>query len=296
MKIRHLFSLITLLAISVQVYAQEIKPRIMATFDLEEMLSKKPRINVEVGTGVSLQATTGSYGEIISLKVEDQRQTVKEFTAKDSLMRNIMTLSRIEVDGAHYFALDVFTGGAHCCLIMHFFAKPDRSQRLRYLGATASREVGDGVDMNKSIFLQNGQLFLEWEDSRFSYFHTSYAKSQLFFPIYYRLTPTSLTLDNTSFKDRYVKQIGDTENQIRKLAVSGRKKPATILSDVDKGDFTGGFTDELGQLLVKRTILHLYAGEEDKAWQSLATDLQKYYKSDRGLATLKSEIRKTLSR
>lgn len=270
-----------------EVYAQEVKPKIAATFDL----SGKTQINLDAGAGVGVRAITdsNSYGDVIRLTVEDQRQKIKEF-GNNNLGR-LTTLTRVEVGSSYYYILEVFTGGAHCCLVMHFFAKADQSQRLRYLGATSGREAGDGVDINKSLFIQNGRMFLEWEDLQFGYFHIYHAASQLFFPIFYRITPTSLTLDNAPFKDAYLKQVNRVENEIRKLAATKREKPATILNDVEKGDFS----DELGQLLIKRTILYLYAGEEEKAWQGLATDLRKYYKSDKGLATLRSEIRKTMS-
>jgi hypothetical protein len=66
--------------------------------------------------------------------------------------------------------------------------------------------------------------------------------------------------------------------------------PQSILLD-DESQF---FSDELGQLLVKRTILYLYAREDSKAWATFDRDVRKYYGTGKCLEQIKHEIGRTL--
>ncbi len=56
----------------------------------------------------------------------------------------------------------------------------------------------------------------------------------------------------------------------------------------------GLFSDELGQLLVKRTILYIYAREEKTAWQTLERDAAKHYRIDGIMPKVRQEIREIL--
>jgi hypothetical protein len=54
------------------------------------------------------------------------------------------------------------------------------------------------------------------------------------------------------------------------------------------------FSDTLGQLLVKRTILYLYAREDQKAWDTFKRDVSRYYLTSAWVPQLQEEILKTL--
>ena len=54
------------------------------------------------------------------------------------------------------------------------------------------------------------------------------------------------------------------------------------------------FSDPMGQLLVKRTILYLYAREDHKAWNSLKQGVARYYRTSAGVPQLQREIAKTI--
>lgn len=54
------------------------------------------------------------------------------------------------------------------------------------------------------------------------------------------------------------------------------------------------FSDTLGQLLVKRTILYLYAREDKLAWDTFRRDVSRYYLTSAWAPQLQDEILKTL--
>lgn len=54
------------------------------------------------------------------------------------------------------------------------------------------------------------------------------------------------------------------------------------------------FADDLGPLLVQRTILYLFAREDKKAWGTLLKDVRSRYKTTQGVGTLRREIEKLL--
>ncbi len=54
------------------------------------------------------------------------------------------------------------------------------------------------------------------------------------------------------------------------------------------------FSDEAGQLLVKRSLLYLYAGEDRNAWSTLEQGVRQHHGSTRGLGRIKSEIKRIL--
>ncbi len=55
------------------------------------------------------------------------------------------------------------------------------------------------------------------------------------------------------------------------------------------------FSDTLGQLLVKRTILYLYAREDRKAWDTLKREVPRFYRTNAWMPELQQEIEKILS-
>ncbi|MBP1721354.1 MAG: hypothetical protein H6Q50_866 [Deltaproteobacteria bacterium] len=193
--------------------------------------------------------------------------------------------ARLDHNGAGYWMIGEYTGGMHCCARYHFFARPSPGSPLRYIGTTA----GSAQAIDEQPFsCRSGSLYLEDQDTRFLSFHTSYAESALYIPTHYRLTAAGLLTDNLPFKDKYLDEIQTVEAQIA-AAAAGQKKPPEGLIGSE-----GLFSDELGQLLVKRTILYIYAREEKTAWQSLERDTAKHYRADGILPKIRQEIREIL--
>ena len=54
------------------------------------------------------------------------------------------------------------------------------------------------------------------------------------------------------------------------------------------------FANNLGQLLVERTILYLYARQDQLAWDTFRRDVTRYYRTSTWVPQLQQEINKTL--
>jgi hypothetical protein len=197
--------------------------------------------------------------------------------------------ARLAQGDIRYWMIGEYTGGLHCCARYHFFSRPAPGQALRYLGATAGS--AEGID-EEPFQCRNGVLHLEDWDTRFLYFHTPYAQSLLILPTHYRLTPSSLSVDNTPFRSRYLEEVKAVEAEMEQVLSNRTSRPATLLLGKDKGEL---FSDEAGQLLVKRTLLYLYARQDKTAWQTLERDVKKLYRQDKGLKRIRMEIQKILS-
>ena len=92
-----------------------------------------------------------------------------------------------------------------------------------------------------------------------------------------------------------MKEAAAVDGKIRQQATPQDGKAKAIL----KPGFSPGFenmmfSDTLGQLLVKRTILYLYAREDQKAWDTLKRDVSRYYLTSAWVPQLQEEILKTL--
>jgi hypothetical protein len=192
-------------------------------------------------------------------------------------------------DDVRYWMIGEYTGGMHCCARYHFFSRPASGQALRYLGVTAGS--AEGID-EEPFLCRNGALYLEDWDTRFLCFHTPCAQSQLILPTHYRLTPSSMSVDNLPFRSRYLKEVKAVEADINEAVSKRTSRPAALLVGKDKDEF---FSDEAGQLLVKRTLLYIYARQEKTAWKTLERDVRKLYRQDSGLKPIRTEIEKILA-
>jgi len=188
-----------------------------------------------------------------------------------------------------YWIITEYTGGMHCCTRYHVFSRPAPGKSVIYLGATTDGEVGRSEPF---LFCRDNSLYLEDQDVRFRHFHTSHADSRLLFPRYYQITPFTLSVDNKSFRDRYLQLARETQGKIEKILAERKTFPAAILSDYQTGMV---YSDLLGQLLAKRTILNIYAGDATTGWTKLTEDIRKYYKNDNYLAQLQAEITRILA-
>ena len=188
---------------------------------------------------------------------------------------------------ASFWMIGEYTGGAHCCARYHFFSRPAPGARLRYLGAT----TGSSEGLDEEPFLcRDKAVYFKDADIRFLYFHTPYSRSILTIPVYYRLEATSLTVQNRPFRKDYLAAVHEIDNELSDVLRKRSTVPEAILLD-DESHF---FSDELGQLLVKRTILYLYAGEDRKAWSTFDRDVRKYYGTRRTMERIKREIKRTM--
>ena len=197
--------------------------------------------------------------------------------------------ARLAQGDIRYWMIGEYTGGMHCCARYHFFSRPAPGQPLRYMGVTAGS--AQGID-EEPFSCRNGALFLQDWDTRFLYFHTPYAQSLLMLPTHYRLTPSALSVDNLPFRKRYLEEAKTVEADLARAVSKRTSRPATLLLGKDQGEF---FSDEVGQLLVKRTLLYIYARQEKTAWKTLERDARKLYRQDSGLKRIRTEIRKVLA-
>jgi hypothetical protein len=116
-------------------------------------------------------------------------------------------------------------------------------------------------------------------------------QSRLEVPIYYRLTPSSLLIDNRPFTKEYLGERASLDQEIKDLLAKRKKKPVSVLQGKTGSLF---FSDELGQLLVKQTLLYLCAGDDRNAWDTLDRGAKQHYGSTKGLEQMKLEIKKIL--
>lgn len=196
--------------------------------------------------------------------------------------------------GAYTLVVAEYTGGAHCCGQYHVFGRAAEDRTWRYLGATGA-ENGGPLPAWRVIVPKDGRLYLQEMDNRFDYFHACHACSLLgnMGPQYSLITPTGLVPDDGAFRDRYLELASEADAEVAAEASGRSKMPRAILDAPAKG-IDAAFVDDLGQLLVKRTVFYLRAGEDERAWRELSGDVRKYYETMDGVELLEREITELL--
>lgn len=271
--------------------AREVSAPAPAVVNLEQVLEGKPTATVNAGGGVTLVLATagGRFGQDLTI-MADGRQVQKLEGGR------FIACARLEAGPVTYWAIAEFTGGAHCCGQFAFLARAAAGQPVRYLGQTLGYNGGPR-DFPGSFIARQGQPYFESFDNRFDYFHASHADSLLVNvpQTYYRLTPAGLAVDNLPFKDVYMKEAAGVDSKIRRQGTPQDGKGEAILRPgFSPGFETMMFADTLGQLLVKRTILYLYAREDKLAWDTLRRDVSRYYLTSAWVPQLQAEILKTM--
>ena len=271
--------------------AQEMAAPSVAVIDLKDVLEGKSTATVNAGGGVTLVISAGgnSFEQGLTI-MADGRQVQKLAGGR------FMACARLEAGPITYWAISEFTGGAHCCGQFAFLARTAAGQPVRYLGQTMGYNGGPR-DFPGSFISRQGRLYFESFDNRFDYFHASHADCLLVnVPrTYYRLTPVALTVDNLPFKDVYMKEAAAVDQKIRRQATPQDGKPKAILKTEFGPGLEGAmFADNLGQLLVERTILYLYAREDQKAWDTFGRDVSRCYRTAAWVPQLQQEIYKIL--
>ncbi len=271
--------------------AREIAAPSPTVINLESLLEGKPTATVNAGGGVTLALSTAESQFRQNLTIMADGQQVQKLEGG-----RFMACARLEAGPITYWAISEFTGGAHCCGQFAFLARAAAGQPVRYLGQTTGYNGGP-LDFPGSFISRQGQIYFESFDNRFDYFHASHADSLLVnLPrTYYRLTPDSLTVNNIPFKPEYMNDAAAVDAKIRQQATPQDGKAKAIL----KPGFGPGFenlmfSNTLGQLLVKRTILYLYAREDRLAWETFRRDVSRYYLTSAWVPQLRREILKTL--
>ena len=262
-----------------------------AIVDLEPLLEGQSTATVNVGGGVTLMlaAVDGKFRQDLTV-LADGRQVQKLEGGR------FIACARLEAGPITYWAISEFTGGAHCCGQFAFLARAAAGQPVRYLGQTTGYNGGPR-DFPGSFTDRQGQLYFESFDNWFDYFHASHADCLLVnVPrSFYRLTPTALKVDNIPFKQEYMKDAAAVDGKIRQQAAPQDGRAEAILRPGSAPGFENMmFFDTLGQLLVKRTILYLYAREDQVAWETFKRDVSRYYATSAWVPQLQQEILKTL--
>jgi hypothetical protein len=259
--------------------------KITALVNLEKLMEGQKAITVDAGGGVSFKIVRGDSELRQKLVVFDRGQEIDELEEG-----SFSEYARVQSGGSVYWVVSQFTGGAHCCGVYYVLCRPGPGQPLRFLDVTGGHNGGP-LALAEAFVSHRGRLYLRSLDDRFDYFHASHAGSLLVNvpATFYHLTPGSMKIDNVPFKDFYLQGATETDGEIHRELAARPGQPAAILD----GD---NFSDNLGQLLVKRTLYYLYAREDQQAWQTLARDVKKYYRTTKGLLELRREIPEELAK
>lgn len=198
--------------------------------------------------------------------------------------------------GTYCLVVTEYTGGAHCCGRYHVFVRAAGAAAWTLAGVTGA-ENGGPMPAATVVLVRDGALYLREWDNRFDYFHACHACSLLgnLGPQYSRIEPDRLVPASDAFRDEYAKLAAAAEAAIAAGAKRRTTTPAAILGPAD-GTGEASFSDDLGQLLVKRTIFLLRAGEEVRAWRQFDADVARYYAAATGADLLRKEITELLAK
>lgn len=265
--------------------------QVFSEFDLSARLEGKKEAVIDAGQGLVLRLTAppqGPFGEKIALEADGRQVAEIEGGTFEECLG-------VREGTALYWIISEYTGGAHCCAVYHFFGRAGPQKPIRNLGKTKGHNGGPRP-IREALVEQKGALFFTDLDNRFDYFHASHADSMLVnLPArHYQLTPAGIRVNNLPFRARYLEQAEETQKEIQQALKKRRARPPAILKPGFGSGFEGlNFSDELGQLLVKRTVYLLFARDQT-AWQTFSRDVARYYRSPRYLPQLKADIRKKL--
>jgi hypothetical protein len=268
------------------------QPHVFSEIDLSSRLEGKKEALLEAGQGLVLRLTAppeGPFGEKLLLKTDDRRVTEIEGGTFEECLG-------VKEGAALSWIISEYTGGAHCCAVYHFFGLAGPHKPIKYLGKTEGHN-GSPLPIREALVEREGGLFFTDLDNRFDYFHASHADSMLVnLPErHYQLSPVGIRVNNLPFRALYLKHAEETQKEIEEnLKNRGSRPPAILKSGYGSGFEGLNFSDELGQLLVKRTVYLLYARENQTAWQTFSRDVARFYQSTRWLPELKAEIQKKL--
>ena len=277
-----------------QTYGEALaKLHVFSDIDLSSQIEGKKEAVIDAGQGLVVRLTAPPegrpFGESLFLKAEGRQVTKIDGGKFEECLG-------VKKNSTNYWIVSEYSGGAHCCGVYHFFAQSGPHEPVSYLGKSEGHNGGP-LPLRKCLVERGGALFFTDLDNRFDYFHESHAGSMLVnLPDrYYQLSPTGIKVNNLPFKAEYLKQAEATQQEIQREVKKRRTRPQAILGKGFGGGFANlNFSDQLGQLLVERTLYLLYAREDQKAWETFSRDVARYYKTSQGVPELKAEIQKKL--
>ncbi len=279
-----LLAAITVLAVPAQ---EQEGLAVVARVKLRGIQHGSPVAVAYMGAGVTVRVTRSTGGFVMGEVLAVVAGGTKLVEAEGGVFETA-ALYRHAAD--YHLVVTEYTGGAHCCGQYHVFSRPADSNAWRHIG-TAGAENGGPMPAWTVLAEKAGGLYLRELDNRFDYFHACHACSLLgnIGPHYSRLSPEGLAPASDAFRDEYARLAAATDAEIAAEAKRRPKKPDAILGPIDESG-ERPFVDDLGQMLVKRTIFLVRAGEEERAWQSFAVDITTYYRTADGVEILRTEI------
>ena len=147
-------------------------------------------------------------------------------------------------DNNKYVILRTFTGGAHCCVPNYIFSITPTNE-LKFI-KNIETEL-DAISLSSLVF-RNGKLYIRIRDSRFEYFFGPHP-SAFYADEYFLIDEEKVTLDNSGFKEEYVKKAEEKTKDC--FEVKNWEEQVPILC--------------IGELVVN----YLLAGEEKIAWETV---------------------------
>lgn len=275
-------------AIPVVAAAQETAPlEVVARVNLRTIQRDAPVAVAYMGAGITVRVKrhAGEWPGGDVLTVVDGARKLSE--TESGLFE---TAALYRYAGSYHLVVTEYTGGAHCCGHYYVFGRAAGARSWTVIGSSGAENGGPSPAWD-ALVLRGGRLYLREMDNRFDYFHACHACSLLvnMGPRYSLVTPAGLVESDGDFRDELLALAAEVDVEIAREAGDRREKPHAIL-DTPQNGIEASFIDDLGQLLVKRTIFLARAGEEYRAWEDLASDLRRYYRTVDGIELLRKEI------
>lgn len=152
-----------------------------------------------------------------------------------------------------YLFIEMWTGGMHCCFPVSVYSvSSSRTQHLKTF------ELGHAnFDPERDLFTRSGHLYYRMLDTRFAYFHVSFASS-IFYDRYFRITPDHITERNQRFRDAYLAKAKRHRECFMDVINASNEKYDSSIVDTAMESW-------LPQLL-GYTVNLIMAGKSERAW------------------------------
>jgi hypothetical protein len=267
------------------------RPEVLARVRLREIQKGAAVASAYMGAGITVSVKRAS-SELPMVETLTVLADTGKLVDAEGGVYDTAALYRFE--GAYHLVVAEYTGGAHCCGQYHVFSRAAGASNWRLVGVSGA-ENGGPMPAWTVLTAKGGRLYLAEIDNRFDYFHACHACSLLgnIGPQYSLIAPGGLEPADDAFQDVYAKLAVAADAEIAAEARHRTARPRAIL-DRPADPSSASFTDDLGQLLVKRTIFMIRAGDEEKAWPAFAADIARYYQTTDGTEPLRTEITELL--
>jgi hypothetical protein len=293
--VRRLLLIILLAAVAAGTASGQDTSRleVLARVRLREIQKDIPVVSAYMGAGISVRVMRAS-SELPMVEALTVIAGTAKLVETEGGIFDTAALYRFE--GAYHLVVAEYTGGAHCCGQYRVFSRAAGASSWRLVGVSGA-ENGGPMPAWEVLVPKGGRLYLAEMDNRFDYFHACHACSLLgnIGPQYSLVAPGGLEPADDAFQDVYAKLAAAADADIAAEAKRRSKNAAAILGPVDASG-ERPFADNLGQLLVKRTIFLVRAGEAERAWVSFYADVARFYQGSDGAKSLEAEVEELLGR